>query len=459
MNRKQQPIQLELNFPEATSSALGAAAGEELELSKSARGTEPRESTKLMEKICQPVNLEQAMRKVMANRGKPGIDGMHVRRLPGLFRKHGDRIRRELLDGSYRPAPVRRVEIRKTSGGFRQLGIPTVLDRVIQQATARVLGELWDPTFSDHSYGFRPGRNAHQAVDRAQGYVREGYTWVVDIDLERFFDQVNHDRLMGAIAKRVSDKSVLKLVRGFLRAGVMQDGLVRANESGTPQGGPLSPLLSNIVLDELDRELERRKHRFVRYADDCNLFVRTERAGQRVMASVSGFISNRMKLQVNSNKSAVDRPWRRSFLSFTVTEEDDPKRAIAPQALKRFRKRVRALTSRQRGIRLTRMIEELSMYLRGWRAYFGHCETPFVLGSLDGWIRRRLRQAVWVQWKTPRRRREMLKRLGISPTLARAQAGASKGAWSVSKTHTLQVAVNNQCLASLGLFSLDQSTL
>lgn len=458
-NGQPRPIQLELDFSDKALGAPGVWPDGERELRLATHAPERRDRMEWMEKICQLENLTQAWKRVKANGGAPGVDGMTVRSLPRFMRNHGARIQRELLDGSYQPSPVRRVEIEKPNGGTRQLGIPTVIDRVVQQAVAQVLGQLWDPTFSDHSYGFRPGRSAHQAIARAQEYVREGCSWVVDIDLERFFDQVNHDRLMAATAKRVDDKRVLKLIRAFLRSDVLLHGAVHPNERGTPQGGPLSPLLSNIVLDELDCELERRKLRFVRYADDCNIYVRSERAAIRVMASVTRFIEKRLKLRVNTNKSASDRPWRRAFLGFSVTAGDHPRRTIAPKALKRFRRRVRTMTSRQRGIRLTRMIAELSQYLRGWGAYFGFCETPGTLVSLDQWIRRRLRQAVWVQWKTPRRRAAMLKRLGVPSDLARAQGGAGKGPWCVSRTHSLQAAVSNRVLTSLGLFSLAPSDL
>src|SRR5205085_1262586 len=289
-------------------------------------------------------------------------------------------------------------------GGMRKLGIPTVLDRFIQQAVMQVLQRQWDPTFSRYSYGFRPRRSAHQAVAQAQQYIAQGYGWVVDLDLEKFFDRVNHDKLMGRIAQRVDDKRLLKLLRAFLNAGVMENGLVSPSVEGTPQGGPLSPLLSNLVLDDLDRELERRGHRFVRYADDSNIYVRSERAGQRVMESVKRFISEKLKLKVNESKSAVAKPQERKFLGFSFTSGKELKRKIAPKAIARFEERVREITHKARGRSMKQVMEELGPYMRGWRGYFGFCETPSVLRQLDAWVRRRVRCAFWRQWKTGRKR-------------------------------------------------------
>ena len=302
-----------------------------------------------MEEVCERENRREAMKRVKANQGSPGIDGMTVDELPGYLEQHWPAIREQLLSGTYEPQPVKRVEIPKPDGGVRKLGIPTVLDRFVQQAVQQVLQKQWDPTFSEHSYGFRPGRSTQQAVAQAQQYIAEGYGWCVDFDLEKFFDRVNHDKLMGAIAKRVEDKRLLKLIRAFLNAGVMEDGLVSRSVEGTPQGGPLSPLLSNLVLDELDRELERRGHRFVRYADDSNIYVRSERAGQRVMESVTRFITEKLKLKVNESKSAVAQPQERKFLGFSFTAGPEAKREIAPKAIDRFKERIREITTKGEG--------------------------------------------------------------------------------------------------------------
>jgi RNA-directed DNA polymerase len=417
----------------------------------------PAETERMMEEICEQENCRKALRRVKANKGSPGVDAMSVDDLPGYLVQHWSEIRAQLLSGTYRPRPVRRVEIPKPDGGMRKLGVPTVLDRLIQQAILQVLQRRWDVNFSDHSYGFRPGRSAHQAVARAQQYIIEGYGWVVDLDLEKFFDRVNHDRLMVRIAQRISDKRLLKLIRAFLTAGVMEGGLVSAVEEGTPQGGPLSPLLSNLVLDELDRELERRTHRFVRYADDCNIYVRSERAGQRVMESVVSFIEKRLKLKVNAQKSAVARPEERTFLGFTFRrfgESREPRRSIAPKAMRRFKERVREITRRNRGVSMKCMVEELSAFLRGWRAYFGFCQTPEVFNSLDSWMRRRLRAVQWKQWKRPQRRCSELLKRGVSWVFAVTTASSARGPWHLARSQAVQVALPNAYFDSLGLFRL-----
>jgi RNA-directed DNA polymerase len=359
----------------------------------------PAREEQLMEEVCGRENCQRALRRVKANKGSPGIDGMKVAELPGYLKQHWPAIREQRLSGTYQPQPVRRVEIAKPDGGVRKLGIPTVLDRMIQQAVMQVLQRRWDPTFSEHSHGFRPQRSAHEAVAKAQQYIAEGNRWVVDLDLEKFFDRVNHDKLIATMARRVSDKRMLKLIRAILESGVMENGLVSPVEEGTPQGGPLSPLLSNLVLDELDRELERRHHRFARYADDCNIYVGSERAGKRVMRSVTGFIERRLKLKVNEAKSAVARPQARKFLGFSFTGGKEPKRRIAPQALARCKRKLRELTRRTRGISVEQMTKELTAYLRGWKGYFGFCQTPSVLHRLEKWMRRRLRSMIWKQWK------------------------------------------------------------
>ena len=367
-----------------------------------------------MEAVCERENCLRALKRVKANKGSPGIDGMKVGELPGYLKQHWLAIREQLLHGTYQPQPVRRGEIPKPDGGVRKLGIPTVLDRFIQQAVMQVLQGQWDATFSEHSYGFRRQRSAHQAVARAQQYVRAGHRWVVDLDLEKFFDGVNHDRLMSAVARRMKDKRMLKLIRAFLTAGVLEGGLVSPSDEGTPQGGPLSPLLSNLVLDELDRELERRGHCFARYADDCNIYVGSERAGQRVMESITHFITRRLKLKVNAAKSAVALPGERKFLGFSIGGKES-KRRIAPNALRRFKLRVRELTRRTRGISVEQMTKELASYLRGWRSYFGFCETPSTLQRLDRWTRRRLRSVLWKQ-----RKRRSSWHLANSPVLTAA---------------------------------------
>ena len=329
--------------------------------------------------------------------------------------------------------------------------IPSVLDRRIQQALLQVLQRQWDPTFSEHSYGFRPNRSARQAVAKAQQYIAEGYRTVVDFDLEKFFDRVNHDKLMGQVAKRITDKRVLKLIRAFLNAGVMENGLVSPSVEGTPQGGPLSPLLSNLVLDELDRELERRGHRFVRYADDSNIYVCTERAGQRVMESVTRFITEKLKLKVNGEKSAVAKPQERKFLGFSFTGQAEPKRRIAPKAVKRFKERVREITRRRKGNSMGKRIEDRKRYLTGWRGYFGFCQTPSVLTALDSWVRRRLRCIFWIQWKTGRKRFEELVRRGVERQLAANTAGSNHGPWRMSVSIALSSALSNAFFDSLGL--------
>jgi RNA-directed DNA polymerase len=407
-----------------------------------------------MEAIVERANLKKALLQVRRNKGAPGIDGMRVDDLAAHLKEHWPTIREQLLEGTYEPQPVRRVEIPKATGGTRPLGIPTVLDRSIQQAVMQVLQADWDPTFSEASFGFRPGRSAHQAVARAQELIASGHGTVVDIDLEKFFDRVNHDILMGLVAKRVTDKRILKLIRGFLTAGVLADGLIGPTEEGTPQGGPLSPLLSNLMLDVLDKELEKRGHHFVRYADDCNIYVRSQRAGERVMAGIEQFLAKRLKLKVNKAKSAVAKPSARKFLGFSFTSEKQPRRRIAPQAIARLKAKVRELTRRAGGQSPSQIVKELSCYLVGWRGYFGFCETPSVLRALDQWIRRRLRAIVWKQWKRGRTRYAELRRRGVGRDLAACTAGSPHGSWRLSNSPALSIALSNASFVLLGLASL-----
>jgi RNA-directed DNA polymerase len=453
--KRQKTQQLELAFAAESRGEAPMAAVRGTETDTAKRPTDSPAGTEYqMEAICDQENLRQALKRVRANKGSSGVDGMTVEQLPGHLARHWPALREQLLRGTYRPQPVKRVEIPKPDGGVRKLGIPTVVDRFIQQAAMQVLQGQWDRTFSEHSYGFRPGRSAHQAVAAAQQHLADGYRWVVDLDLEKFFDRVNHDRLMASVAQRVPDKRLRRLIRAFLSAGVLEHGLVSPTDEGTPQGEPLSPLLSNLVLDELDRELEQRGHRFVRYADDCNIYVRSERAGHRVMESVERFISRRLKLKVNAAKSAVARPWARKFLGFTFTSNRQPKRRIAPQALARFTRKVRELTRRTRGVSVARMVAELSSYLRGWGGYFGFCQTPSVLRNLNSWLHRRLRCVQWKQWKRGPRRFAELVRRGVSRRSAAVTAGAAHGPWRVSRCPALQQALPDAFWDRLGLSRL-----
>jgi len=457
--RRNNQLQMVLAFTGEGRSEAPKARREGTESFTAKRRTEsPAIEEQVMEEVCERENCLQALKRVKSNKGSPGIDGMKVEELSGHLREHWPAIRGQLLNGTYKPQPVKRVEIPKPDGGVRQLGIPTVLDRMVQQAVMQVLQRRWDPEFSEHSHGFRPGRSAHQAVAKAQRYVAEGRRWVVDLDLEKFFDRVNHDKLMAAVARRVADTRVLKLVRAFLTAGVMENGLVGSVEEGTPQGGPLSPLLSNLVLDELDRELERRKHCFVRYADDCNIYVSSQRAGERVKRSITGFITRRLKLKVNEQKSAVARSAERKFLGFSFTNAREPKRRIASKAVVRFKQKVRELTGRTRGISLERMMKELAIYLQGWRGYFGFCQTPSVLQALDQWIRRRLRSVIWKQWKRGRLRFRKLCERGVSKTLAAQTAGSAHGPYRIANSPAMSYAFPIAYFDSLGLPQLFAGT-
>jgi RNA-directed DNA polymerase len=398
MGTGRRKIQMELAFMSEGRGEAPRAGNKGTEVSMAKRDSEdPALTVLLMEQICQRENLSKALQRVKQNKGGPGIDGMTVNKLVGYLKKHWPQIREQLLTGAYSPKPVKRVEIPKSE------------------------------------------------------YVEQGYRWIVDIDLEKFFDRVNHDKLMGNLAKRIHDKRLLRIIRAFLNAGVMENGLVSATREGTPQGGPLSPLLSNIVLDEFDRELERRGHRFVRYADDCNIYVCSARAGQRVMASISRFITRKLKLKVNHSKSKVDRPWRCKFLGFRIIVGKQSKRSIAPSSLRRFKQRVRKLTCYRRGVTIEQMIERLNRYLIGWRGYFGYCQSRSILQVLDCWIRRRLRCVYWRRWKRGKRRFAELRKLDIRKDLAAKTAGSVHGPWRVSRSPALSYAFPNAHFDSLGL--------
>lgn len=459
MDGQRQKNQRQLAFMDAPKGEAPKVVQQGTEPSAAKREPEsPAREERLMEEVCERNNLVQAWKQVQGNKGSPGVDGRTIDETLDDLREHWPAIREQLLQGTYKPQPVRRVEIPKPGGGVRKLGIPTVLDRLIQQAVLQVLQKRWDPTFSEHSYGFRPGRSAHQAVAQAQAYIAEGYQWVVDIDLEKFFDRVNHNLLMSRVAKRVGDKRLLKLIRAFLTVGVMEDGLVSPVDEGTPQGGPLSPLLSNLVLDDLDRELERRGHRFCRYADDCNIYVRSRRAGERVMASVCRFLTKKLRLKVNESKSAVAQPDERKFLGFRLTTGVEPQRLISPEALKRFQARVRELTSRTRGISIERMIGSLKPYLLGWRSYFSFSQDPLVFRNLDARVRRRLRMVIWRQWGNGPTRFANLRRLGVPHYRAAVAAGSPTGLWAMSRHAAVQQALPNAYFDSLGLPRLSASS-
>jgi group II intron reverse transcriptase/maturase len=411
-------------------------------------------SAELWDKVWERRNLLAALERVERNGGAAGIDGVQAEALRPYLKEHWLEIREALDRQSYQPSPVRRVEIPKPDGGVRLLGIPTVLDRFLQQAIAQALTPLFELRFSSHSYGFRPGRSAHQAVQQAQEYVQAGYEWVVDIDLEKFFDRVNHDMLMARVVRVVKDKRVLKLIRAYLNSGVMVNGVVLDTEEGTPQGGPLSPLLSNILLDDLDKELEKRGHKFVRYADDCNIYVQTQRAGQRVMESVKTFLEKKLKLKVNPKKSKVDRANQVKFLGFSFYKrKGEVLIRVANRSLERFRDKLRCLTKRTRSGKLEDVIQEINRYTMGWIGYFWQANTPSVFEGLDSWIRRRLRQMVWKRWKRGTTRYRELVKLGV-PRHRAGLGAVGKSPWHMSKSPVINEALSNAYWRNSGLKSI-----
>jgi RNA-directed DNA polymerase len=428
------PRQMEMFVASQTAESLGA-------------------NDRLLEMILERRNMFRALNQVCANKGAPGIDKMTVRQVRGYLRRHWPKIKEDLLRGQYRPLPVRRKEIDKPDGGVRLLGIPTVLDRVIQQAMAQLVEQIWDPTFSEFSYGFRPGRSAHDAVLQSKQYLLDGYTYVVDMDLSKFFDRVNHDRLMSRLATRVKDKRVLKLIRRYLNAGTMINGVIIYTDEGTPQGGPISPMLSNVVLDELDKELEKRGHKFVRYADDFRIYCKSLKAAQRVKTSITRFLTGKLRLKVNEEKSAVSRPWLRKFLGFTFIHMcGQTKIRLHAKTLERFKQRVRELTNRNCGKSLHQIIKELNMYLKGWWNYYRLIEARYILKSLKTWIIRRLRCLVWKQWKYPRTKVRNLKKLGIDHEHAVTCGNARKKYWRMSKVKWVAMAMPEYYFIVRGLY-------
>jgi len=409
----------------------------------------------LLSAVLERPNMLLAYDRVMRNRGAPGVDGLTVGKLKAYLKAHWPAHKEALLNGVYQPQSVRKVEIPKSGGGIRQLGIPTVLDRLIQQALHQVLSPVFEPEFSNNSYGFRPGRSAGQAVTQARDYVEAGYRWVIDLDLEKFFDRVNHDILISRVARKVKDKRILKLIRAYLESGVCEGGLVTAKKTGTPQGGPLSPLLSNILLTDLDRELERRGHKFCRYADDCNIYVKSDAAGQRVLSSITHYLENTLKLKVNRKKSGVGRPWHRKFLGYTVcSRKYNVRLKVASEVLKRFKGDLKAVLRRGRGRSIYQVVEELNPKLRGWMNYFRHTGVKLILQELDGWLRRHLRKILWRQWKRAYTRAKMLMRLGLDEKRAWNSAQNGRGAWWNAGASHMNHALPKKRFDRIGLVSL-----
>jgi group II intron reverse transcriptase/maturase len=440
---------------------LGAGSNERVHSDSEAlpkvRNGENADSSNLMEKILAAPNLNRAYKRVVKNKGSHGIDGMSIDELLPHLERNGSQLLKEVLEGNYKPQAVRRVEIPKPGGGVRLLGIPTVTDRMIQQAITQQLTPIFDPGFSEYSYGFRPGRNAHQAVNKAKEYINDGYTWVVDIDLEKYFDTVQHDKLMSLVARKVQDKRVLKLIRAYLNSGVMIDGLIKRTDEGCPQGGPLSPLLSNIMLDELDKELEKRNHKFCRYADDSQIYVRSRKAAKRVMESLTVFIEKKLKLKVNTTKSAVGRPWRRKFLGFSFYRMNGEARIrIHPKSIKKIKTKIKELTSRSKPWTMKYRFKKLKQTITGWVSYYKIADMKSKMQALDQWTRRRIRMCYWKRWKKIKTRFRMLRKFGIKEAKAWEYANTRKGYWRISNSPILTRTFTNQLLKKFGYFSFTE---
>lgn len=414
----------------------------------------------LLEKILSRDNMYQAMQRVIRNKGSHGVDGIKTDELHDYCKKHWATIKSKLLDGTYKPSPVRRVEIPKPNGGTRLLGIPTVVDRMIQQAIAQALTIVYEPTFSNNSYGFRPGRSQHQAIKQSLEYINQGYKWVVDMDLEKFFDKVNHDILIDRLSRRIEDKRVLDLIRKYLKSGIMLNGVIVSNEEGTPQGGPLSPLLSNIMLDEVDKELERRGHKFCRFADDCNIYVKSKKAGLRVLNSIKKLIEENLKLKVNEKKSAVDLVNRRKFLGFSFYfVKGVAQIRIHENSYKKLKSKVKDITNRNKGISMELRLLKLNQITMGWINYFGIAKAKGNIQNIEGWIRRRLRACIWKQWKLPRTKRKNLIKLGVDKYKAYQYSNTRKGYWRISNSPILSKTLTNKYLEELGYMNISQRYL